>query len=166
MLTVSSDGNEAWYNLTGSTGTKFPNIAVKNEPYNRQNILIACWGDRSANESVVGFYHDRFQGWYPERWLQFKALMDKGELTWSMEMQRVLSNPEKRQRFIDICFAEAEAGHKIDYIEVVEFTNVSNGYPCYYIGSYSKEKSPSWVAPQEKNVNAKSTNSTTSKAKP
>jgi hypothetical protein len=109
----------------------------KNEQYNRQNIVVAAWGDRRAMHSTSdtrscnSFYHDRFQGWYPERMRELqKPYMLGGVMCWPETWYR-LGKEGRGRAIMHLLFNQ-----EVDFAALTEFTNVSSGYPTYNITAW------------------------------
>jgi hypothetical protein len=113
--------------------TRFKDIDVVDKPYNRQNILAANWGTQAAQHSVGGWYQDRFLRNQTERYYAIQKLM--GGDWWNQRGHAVLNNDVTRQKFLKLAFGDAHVF--VDYCEIVEFTNVSSGFPTFHVGGYS-----------------------------
>jgi hypothetical protein len=102
------------------------------ERYNVQNIVRGVWGDESVaidNHLKYEFYHDRFMVWHPNK---FELLLQKdhlgGDLGWGSSFGPAMRDNSRRERIMQLLFDEL-----VDYCAITEFTNVSNGFPCWHI---------------------------------
>lgn len=102
-----------WYEQEGENYTKY------DHPYSYSPFFL--FGDHESIEGANCDYTDRYQLWDKERYDRAIKAMGK-ERRWDQH------TPAEYNKFV-----KAYYGENYEVVGVVEWCNVSNGYPCWSI---------------------------------